>query len=892
MYLQKLVIQGFKSFANKTSLEFTPAMTAIVGPNGSGKSNIADAVRWVLGEQSLKTLRGKKSGDVIFAGSDKKTRLGYCQVDLHLNNEDHKAPIDFPEIVISRKVYRDGEGEYYLNKNRVRLQDILMLLAKSNFGQRSYSIIGQGTVDLFLSATPMQRKEYFDEAAGVRQFQIKKEQAENKLHQTKENLKQAGMLIQEIAPRLRSLTRQVHRLEKREEVTKQLKEIQHTYYAGLWHDLKKKQEIEEKNYQQVEIKRKTAADELESIQTKMQQLALGTTRQEEFQRLQREYDQVITEKNNLLREQAVIKGKIEIDRKQAGEFNLVWLEKKQEQLQNEIGNLKQIVEEDKKNITKHSEMLGGKETKYQEIISQYQNINKQLEEAKYKLTHKKTIAIPEVAKEVASIYNRQKAFLEKIESVQTPEDIRSLKAEIKTLTSELAQLNHRLGDADTGDPHKIISLQDQLNKLLAIKDELLTSINEIKVKFQVAKEKENINQKRFSELNEELKKITKDLESTASDKTPEVIATDALKEEKSLSEKINAIDNELKEINNQLSGFNKAEQDKKEEIFSLQKAFSDKQSSLNKINSQLNAVKIELAKLETRLEDLEKEMVDELNDEERKNIFELQESPSVQSELFSEIQKIKRQLELIGGIDPQVAEEYKETKERYDFLTKQSDDLNKAIEDLEKAITNLEETVKKQFNKAFEQINKHFSEYFKILFEGGRASLSLVKEEIKEIEEEEKEEDEEEENNTEVDEEDKETKEKQKTTYVKIPKEKVVTGIDVYATPPGKRLRGINMLSGGERALTSIALICAIIHNNPSPFVILDEVDAALDESNSIRFASIIDKLSKKTQFVIITHNRATMDQSHILYGVTMGDDGISKLLSINMEEAEKVINE
>jgi chromosome segregation protein len=265
MHLQKLVIQGFKSFANKTSLEFTPAMTAIVGPNGSGKSNIADAVRWVLGEQSLKTLRGKKSGDVIFAGSDKKTRLGYCQVDLHLNNEDHKAPVDFSEIVISRKVYRDGEGEYYLNKNRVRLQDILMLLAKSNFGQRSYSIIGQGTVDLFLSATPMQRKEYFDEAAGVRQFQIKKEQAENKLRQTKDNLKQAEMLIQEIAPRLRSLTRQVHRLEKREEVTKQLKEIQHTYYAGLWHDLKKKQEIEEKNYQQVEIKRKTTADELESI---------------------------------------------------------------------------------------------------------------------------------------------------------------------------------------------------------------------------------------------------------------------------------------------------------------------------------------------------------------------------------------------------------------------------------------------------------------------------------------------------------------------------------------------------------------------------------------------------------------------------------------------------
>ncbi|MCK5504251.1 MAG: AAA family ATPase, partial [Thermodesulfovibrionia bacterium] len=245
MYLQKLGIQGFKSFANKTELEFTPGVTAVVGPNGSGKSNVADAVRWVLGEQSLKTLRGKKSGDVIFAGSDKKTRLGFCQVDLHLNNEDRKAPIDYEEIVISRRLYRDGNGEYYINKNKVRLQDILMLLAKSSFGQRSYSIIGQGTIDLFLAATPSQRKEYFDEAAGVRQFQIKKDQAENKLSQTKDNLHQAEMLIQEIEPRLRSLTRQVNRLERREEVKKQLKEIQHKYYGGLWHDLKKQYEIQD-----------------------------------------------------------------------------------------------------------------------------------------------------------------------------------------------------------------------------------------------------------------------------------------------------------------------------------------------------------------------------------------------------------------------------------------------------------------------------------------------------------------------------------------------------------------------------------------------------------------------------------------------------------------------
>jgi chromosome segregation protein len=279
-------------------------------------------------------------------------------------------------------------------------------------------------------------------------------------------------------------------------------------------------------------------------------------------------------------------------------------------------------------------------------------------------------------------------------------------------------------------------------------------------------------------------------------------------------------------------------------------------------------------------------MIDELSDEERDVVYKAEKTGAARPELFSEIQKLKKNLDLIGGIDPQVAQEYKETKERHDFLTHQSEDLYKAIKDLEEGIANLEATIKKQFDQAFEQINKQFQQYFKILFNGGNASLSLVKEEIKD-------EDDEETDN----EEDESSDESKEPEHMPVPKDissakkqKVVTGIDIHATPPGKKLRGIGMLSGGERALTSIALICAIIHNNPSPFVVLDEVDAALDESNSLRFASIIERLSKKTQFIIITHNRATMNKANILYGITMGDDGVSRLLSINMTEAEKVI--
>ncbi|MDD5040459.1 MAG: AAA family ATPase [Patescibacteria group bacterium] len=887
MYLQKLVIQGFKSFANKSELEFTPGVTAIVGPNGSGKSNIADSVRWVLGEQSLKTLRGKKSEDVIFAGSDKKTRLGYCQVDLHLNNEDRTAPVDYQEIVISRKVYRDGEGEYFINKNRVRLQDILMLLAKSNFGQRSYSIISQGTVDLFLAATPLQRKEYFDEAAGVRQFQIKKEQAEHKLALTKDNLYQADLLTQEIEPRLRSLTRQVRRLERREEVTKELKELQHTYYGGLWHDLKNKREHEQQQYNLAELKQHEAETALQEIQNNMQQLALGSTRQEEFQQLQREYDTVITRKNALLKDQAVLKGRTEADREQRGEFDLVWLERKQEQLAHETNALATSIKEFKTEEERHTDQLKVKERELKEQDMQHVALSNKLRMAKEKLQQKKSIALPDLAREIEDIYNRFNGLLEKINAAATIEEVKVLRADLKTLVTELAQLNHRLGGSNAGDPRDVIELQDAIAELLSAKDALLTTINDFRVKIQVSQERVSLNQRQLQSVEQEREKVKNELQRLTTRISASERAANILKEEQQLNQQIKQIDSSLADINRKLEKFNHEEQKKKEEVFALQTTFSKKQEELNRITAGLNDIRVEIAKVETKQEDIEREMVDELADDERNSIFQLKNPPAPQPPLFQDIQKLKHHLELIGGIDPQVSKEYEETQKRFDFLTHQSTDLRKAIEDLEEAIESLDETIKKQFSKAFEQINKQFTEYFKVLFNGGNATLTLVKEEPRSPE------------TDEADGEDGEDVDEAESKPAAVPepkpilhKEKIITGIDVHATPPGKRLRGISMLSGGERALTSIALICAIIHNNPSPFVILDEVDAALDESNSIRFASIVERLSKRSQFIVITHNRATMNKARILYGVTMGDDGVSKLLSINIQEAEKVIAE
>ena len=240
MYLKRLEIQGFKSFANKTVLDFLPprdgrfSITGVVGPNGSGKSNVTDAIRWVMGETSLKVIRGKKSEDVIFGGSDIKGQLSAAEVTMVLDNTDGKVELDYPEIIITRRVFRGGESEYLINHNPVRLLDIHLILAKAQFAEHSYSIVGQGMIDKLLIVGPAERKEFLDEASGIKEFQIKEHQASLKLARTRDNMEQATRLLQEVEPRLKILARQVKKLEKRQEVEIQLREAQEKYYVTLY----------------------------------------------------------------------------------------------------------------------------------------------------------------------------------------------------------------------------------------------------------------------------------------------------------------------------------------------------------------------------------------------------------------------------------------------------------------------------------------------------------------------------------------------------------------------------------------------------------------------------------------------------------------------------------
>jgi len=855
MYLEKLEIQGFKSFANPVELAFNRKLTAIVGPNGSGKSNIADAVRWVLGEQSVKTLRGKKAEDVIFSGSDKKGRLGFAQVDLYLNNEDKRADVDYDQIVVTRKIDRNGESEYLINANKVRLFDVQLLLAKANFGQKTYSVIGQGMIDTILTSSSAERKEFFDEATGVRQFQIKKNQSVNKLLNAKDNLEQTHQILAELSPRLRSLTRQVGKLEKREKIQTELFELQTDYYSFLSNNLDRDLSETRKQHDKLQAEVSDLNQSLIELQTKLEKEEKSASRQDKFDLLQDKLRQKQSELNNLLKEKTILEGQADLKLAASGRSDLVWLKK-------QIGNTKESIAESELSLKEKQAVLKSAqddlntlEKKREAVLADFSNLEEKL------LAKNGDISMEDLSLELDKILAKQEDFTLSLEKLDSLEAIPALRDLSRQITEEISILRRKISKKETNNQNQ---WQEEFNKLLSTKDTLVAEVSEARTKVAVLKnELESIE----ADIKKEQVELSK-LESEQKTNEGNIDSGELKNKLEDINKLIEIKTKEWKLIEDEVKEFNQAEESKKQVLVEAQKKFREVQAAFNSKNSQLNDLKVNLARLETRQEELQKEIQEEFSGLKIKDVSSIDVHQSKEK-----IINLKNQLSIIGGIDDTVMEEYREVKERHDFLTEQTEDLEQAITQLEKIIKDLEETISKQFDKSFANINKLFDKYFKKLFNGGRSELILDIKEIKEVVAGDNNEDEEEDD--EADEEE-----------VKIKKQ---YGIEIKAVPPGKRVSSINMLSGGEKALTSIALICAIIANNPSPFVVLDEVDAALDEANSIRFVEILEELSDKTQFIGITHNRATMHQSRIIYGVTMGDDSVSRLLSMNFAEADEI---
>lgn len=905
MHLEKIEIQGFKSFAERTILEFLPGtkdkktITIIVGPNGSGKSNISDAIKWVLGEQSMKNIRGKKSEDVIFSGSEKRSKLGFAEVSLYLNNEDKVIDLDYDHLVLTRRLYRDGQSEYLLNKNPVRLFDIQLMLAKAHFGQKSFSIISQGMVDSVLMATPLERKEFFDEAVGVKEFQIKRHQSLNKLERTEDNLNQAGLLIKELSPQLRSLTRQVKRLEKREQVQATLRDYQHEYYHRLWSEFNKIKSTQSSQIAKLQTDLDSLKEQLEGKREQLDAIEKQEKRGQIFQDLQLQLQEKNDKRNRLLRELTILKGRQEINLEKQGKLDLAWLYRQEEAVTSRIVETEKELAVFKKEHNSVSKQQQEKQQLLDQLKNKIDALTLTISQQKENLSqeaHKNPLAtvlkkVKEVSLTVNKFFKRlSKASADQLAQLQaTADTIDTSMRDLENLVQQHLDGIQKEEEATVSESQELWDLQQDLNRLIDEHERINPEINQLEIKAQVLQEKQHLKLRDHEQLKTELERISKKLsEQQRSEKG--TVDNLGLEKEQAKTEKILAtLQSELNKLQEKLDAFNEEQEAKQSQVFKLEREYQDVQQQVNRLQQKQHTIQVELARTETKLEDLETEIKKELGEPtivhkrpEHTNT-DLETLPT--ERLFSQIEKAKYQLELIGGIDPETVAEYEQIKERHDFLSTQVADLDSTINKLEQVITELDKTITRQFDQAFNKINKEFERYFQILFGGGRAKLIKVVEDVEAGRDQpNSDENQPTEDGTAVP----ELKEEKQTSRAKKYKRTDLRGIDIYASPAGKKLSTVNMLSGGERSLTSLALIAAIIHNNPSPFIMLDEVDAALDEANSQRMAKVLENLREHSQFIIITHNRTIMTIADSIYGVTMGQDGVSKLLSVKLEDVDQ----
>ena len=870
MFLKSLEIHGFKSFAQKTTMEFSQGIIAIVGPNGSGKSNVADAVRWVLGEQSAKLIRGKKSDDVIFAGSDKKTRQGFAEVVATFDNSDHRIPVDSAEVSIGRRIDRSGESEYLINGNKVRLLDIVDLVLKSNIGTSRYTVIGQGTIDQMVLQGPTGVKDLIDEASGVKNYYMKREKTLRRLEQTAQNLMRAEDLIAEIEPRLKSLRRQAKKLEARAELEQELKLYQREFFGVTFWQLKGGLDKVLKDLEGVFKHKHIAEEKVSSARQRAEVLEKGgQLRSGEFAQVQEEFNKFQGQKNKLLEDLSLVRGKMQGQKTaQAGDAQSLTVE---------VHNVAQKIQEVTEKINATHDQKTQLEKNFVDQFKALEVVNKQLDELSKKLSNPTQIDWNLLDLEFRVLDEAWQKFNQELSASQSLEQI---KLQAKSLEENFARFK-KISSQAVSDPRiGLEAVKKELDLLLKHKEQLNEQVNSAQLEMSKGKMALEFLERELSGL--EQQKLHLDLElKKAQSSSPDAFWQDLLAEENRIKVQTDALAVELAKLENILKQHYGKEQERQNSLRQAESEFRSAQEELSKIKDGEGIILVEKAKLDTQIDVLKQEVVAVLGD----NDWQVLQENFVESktqDLTGKMARLKNQLDTIGGMDELTLKEYQETETRHANLSTQVADLKKGMNDLRQIIDDLDLRIKDTFDESFNKINEKFEFYFRVLFNGGRAYLSVIKNEPP----------------TELPVDGEAGEIEAAETEQLRPEEKVlekyehagsgIMGIDIKATPPGKKLASIQALSGGERALTSIALLCSLLTCFPSPCVVLDEVDAALDDANTIRFGQILGTLAHQTQFLTITHNRETMAQANIIYGVTMGDDGVSKLLSVKLDQAKQ----
>lgn len=982
MYLKQIRISGFKSFADKVNIELKPGITGIVGPNGSGKSNIVDAVRWVLGEQSVKSLRGDATmTDVIFSGSKKRSPMSSASVTLVFDNTDHSLKVDYTEVSIKRTIYKTGENEYYLNNEKVRLKDILDLLLDSGSAKESFSIISQGDIAEVLSAKPEDRRVIFESAAGVLKYKKRKIEAEKKLDKTHDNIDRINDIINELEMQIEPLKKQSEDATLYLDTKKELESIEVSLIVD---------DIDKINKEYVESKSK-----IETLNKDI--ISLSTISRTNDANLSKMKSSLSTLNDTLYKKQEELVKITSLTEKLNGEKNIIGERKKYEVddvklhnniislkeeelklnnnkdvLNNEINNLKLELDSYNKEITTVTGSFNNLINKKNDKNIKYNNFTKIVTNNEYKINVLEntidnndtfSFAVKNVLNNtrltgicdaLGNIINTNENYATALDvalgassSFIITETEKDAENAIKFLkdnslgrvtffplniiegkyidNNTLNTLKNSKGFIDImsnivtyNDSYKNIVLNqlgniilvdnmknaNELGKIINHRYRIVTLDGEIlhiggsltggvnKKNGSIVLDKMELEKllKETNNLKENMRTISLELTSYEEELDKLTMKKDSLNRKIIyLSEIINIKTNELNEINNKYDEIinningtnnilsNNISKEEEEvlnkyyealllkdnltiEINTISKNIKELSDEINTVEhdvkvsgseyykkqTELKNLEVKVGKFDVKLDTLLNSLTENYNltYDKAKRDFTLIMDEEVARNKVNEYKSIINNL---GIVNIGAIEEYKRVKERYEFLINQKNDLFKAENTLLEIIKEMDEVMSSEFITTFKKIEVEFKNVFKELFGGGEAYLKLVD-----------------------------------------PDNILQTGIEISALPPGKKLTSISLLSGGEKALTAISLLFAILRVRPVPFSILDEVEAPLDEANVDIFGKFVKKMEDKTQFIIITHKKKTMEYANVLYGITMQESGVSKLVSVRLENIKE----
>ena len=930
MFLKSLDIFGFKSFADRTHIDFSDGITALLGPNGCGKSNIVDAIKWVLAENKAKNLRATSKEDVIFNGTERRSPLNVAEVTLTMSNETGLLPLEESEIAIKRRLYRNGDNEYFINNKPASGRDILRLFMDTGIGKSAYSVMEQGKIDQILSSKPEDRRYLFEEAAGISKSKVECQEAERQLEIVRNNMKQIEASIVEIKKSYDTLKVQAEKTSK----YRNLKEEIFNYDLDITL-IKLKNFIQErarheKELREVELKRNEVRSQIDEINNSITE---NTDKVKEMQEMlyskQTEAFGLQKEKNGKLElikkfNEDASKIKLKItqleatlksvqdridDLNQEIDENKASLHDKQKQLSDistNIENFKENIELSSNQITENSKNIQNIKQKIQDLTEKDHTLQQNLTQ----ITEDIVTLLDSKMNEQGFSENALKTARENLEMTVSKlkiftEGRKNIFSDfINASSSNLEQWQKKLKeavDAFSEANALTVSLEKSLNDFINsspsfISDFLspegiMTKKRKIDSEIQDNKNEISSNSSKIEKLNSENSILSTKIEEFKDTLDKLKLNKVRMQEQISSSEKqvlilqrnLSTEQNSLRGTEDQLYEENKAHEDLQEQIIDLQSELAEIEHKGQKLVEEMNSLDEKIQESNSRVSGKKDTLIRKQNEQKKyqeqfeklslslaaseteiKNIkqnFQEQNSRDLMefeehmykittpiADLREKLAAAKTEFKNLGQVNLMAVEEFAEQKERYEKQKANYDDTQKSLENLIRVSEEIKAKSSEMFIETYNKIKKNFHNMFRRLFNGGRAELKL-----------------------------------------QDPQNVLTSGIDILAQPPGKKLESIGLLSGGEKTMTAVALLFATYQVRPSPFCLLDEIDAALDDKNVSSFVTALESFSKVSQYIVITHNKKTVLGAKTMLGITMEESGVSKIVQFRLDKDIKI---